>query len=85
MLLIALGIGGDRTIVAVPGIDRGLQPVADGEKLTVARHEIPDEAGEAGPEPIGRDTGTGQRFALHEINQHRIDLKPRSAHKVSHE
>ena len=51
----------------VPSVDGGLKLLAPFEQLPVAGSEVSDETGETGPEPVGVDTGAGQRLVLHQL------------------
>jgi hypothetical protein len=56
-------------------VDLGLEPVADGEQLAVARRELLDQARQPIPEGISRYAGIGQRLALDEFMKNRGDLE----------
>jgi hypothetical protein len=59
--------------LAVPRVDRGLEPVAFGEQLAVAWRQLIHDGAQAVPELLATDAGARQRLAVHEVHQLLVD------------
>src|SRR5262249_53848190 len=73
-----IGAAVDRSAAggAMELIDAGLQLVAQGEELAVARPELAIQGGKAAPELLRRDARARQCLALDELMQGARDRKP---------
>ena len=69
---------------AVPGIDLGLEVVANGEKPAVLRPEFADEAGQGLPEAGRLDAGAGQGLVLDEALERPVHRQPGNLNTFSH-
>ena len=53
----------------MPGINLGLQVLADLEQTVVLAGELLEDLGRTRPERVRRQAGTGNAFAVHELHQ----------------
>ncbi len=82
--LVGHGVVGLAGTGLVPGVDLGLQFVAFGEQGFVLRRQVVDDLLRTGPERIGSDTGSGDGFVVHEVEQDFGDLQATDLNALSH-